>query len=140
VTSCECCSCRNAEAGDLRCLSVESQYPKLADALPTLARDLRESLLREGERELAAQVDAARVHGLCACDEEGCLGVYLAAEREPCVGYYRVVTPDAVVTLGVCRERLDWIDDNELVSPAGGDPQRRREYEALRPHVPARLP
>jgi hypothetical protein len=48
--------------------------------------------------------------------------------------------PDAVITIGVCRGHLDWIDDNEKVSLAGRDPERRREYEALRPRVPARLP
>jgi hypothetical protein len=119
---------------------MESSYPRLADALPRLARDLRESLAREGEAELAEQVDMVRVYGLCACDEEGCLGVCLAPERERCVGGYRVVTPGAVITVGLCRERLDWIDDNEKVSPAGRDPERRREYERLRSQVPARRP
>ncbi len=119
---------------------MDTQCPKLVDGLPTLARDLRQSLIRGDEHKLAEQVDEARVHALCACDEEGCLGVYLAPERGPCTGQYRVVTPDAVVTIGVCQEILDWIDDNELVSPAGSDPQRRSEYEALRPHVPGRLP
>ena len=123
-----------------RLSAMGGDYPRLAERLPTLARALRESLLRKGETELAAQVDEATIHGVCGCDEEGCLGVYLAPEREPCVEHYRTVLPDAVVSIGVCRERLDWIDDNELVSPAGADPERRREYEALRPHVPQRLP
>lgn len=119
---------------------VDSPYPKLADALPRLAYELRESLLRVGETELAAQVDEARVHALCACDDEHCLGVYLGPERGPCTGDYRVVTPDAVVTVGVCRERVDWIDDNEQLSTARSDPLRRQEYEALRPRVPSRMP
>jgi hypothetical protein len=38
--------------------------------------------------------------------------------------------------LGVCRERRDWIDDNDLVRPARSDPRRRREDEALRAQVP----
>jgi hypothetical protein len=117
---------------------VRSDYPKLVGALPALTRDLRESLLREGEADLAAQLDEVRVHALCACDDPACLGVYLAPERSPCVGHYRVVTPDAVVTLGVCREQLDWIDDNESIGSARLNSERRREYEALRPHVPAR--
>jgi hypothetical protein len=118
---------------------MDRPYPKLVDALPVLARALQESLRREDEDALAEQVEEARIHALCGCDDGGCLGVYLAPEREPCVGHYRVVTPDAVITVGVCREVLDWIDDNELVSSAGSDPGRRAEYEALRPHVPSRL-
>lgn len=113
--------------------------PKLIDALPALARALQESLTREDEAALAEQVEEARVHALCGCDESGCLGVYLAPE-EPCADHYRVVTPDAVITVGVCRELLHWIDDKELVTPAGSDTRRRAEYEALRPHVPSRLP
>ena len=77
--------------------------PKLVDALPTLASDLRDSLARAAEDDLAAGVDEARVHALCACDERGCLGVYLAPEREPCSGRHRVVTADAVISVGVCR-------------------------------------
>jgi hypothetical protein len=119
---------------------MEQPYPKLVDALPALARALQESLTREDEGALAQQVEEARVHALCRCDDSGCLGVYLRPERERCVGHYRVVTPDAVITVGVCRELLDWIDDNELVTPAGSDPRRRAEYEALRPHVASRLP
>src|SRR3954447_22545118 len=40
------------------------------------------------------------------------------------------------VGLGVCRERLDWIDDNHLVRPGRSDPRRRRENDALRAQVP----
>lgn len=116
-----------------------AQHPKLVEALPALARALQESLEREGEACLAEQVEEARVYALCGCDDRACLGVYLAAEREPCVGHYRAVLPDAVVSVGVCREHLEWIDDNELISAAGRDPRRRAEYEALRPHVPSRL-
>lgn len=119
---------------------MEHSLPRLADRLPALATALRESLLREGEPELAAQLETAEVHALCGCDDRACLGVYLAPERETCGDGYRVVMPDAVITLGVCRERLDWIDDNELLTPAGRDPRRRAEYEALRPLVPLRLP
>ncbi len=121
-------------------LRMERSLPRLVDALPALAAALRESLLREGEPGLAAQLETAQVHALCRCDDRACLGVYLAPEREPCGDAYRVVMPDAVITLGVCHERLDWIDDNELLTPAGSDPRRRAEYEALRPLVPSRLP
>lgn len=119
---------------------VEKRCPQLVDALPALARALRESLLRAGEPELAAQIDVARVHALCGCENDRCLGVYLAGEREPCGDEYRAVLPDAVVSLGVCRGQLEWIDDDEDLSPAREDPRRRSEYEALRPHVPMRLP
>src|SRR4051794_28095332 len=40
------------------------------------------------------------------------------------------------VGLGVCGERLDWIDDHDLVRPARSDPRRRRENQALRAQVP----
>src|SRR3954468_9910508 len=40
------------------------------------------------------------------------------------------------VGLGVCRERLDWIDDTHLVRPARSEPRRRRENDALRAQVP----
>lgn len=118
---------------------MAAEHPKLIDGLPTLACELRESLLREGEADLAAQVDEATIHALCGCNDEGCFGVYLAPERGPCIGHYRVVLPDAVVSVGVCRESLDWIDARDWQA-ADAHPERRQEYEALRPHVPTRLP
>jgi hypothetical protein len=118
-----------------------ADLPKLADALPTLAAALRESLLREGEEDLAAQVDEARVHATCGCDEEGCVSVYLAEPRAaPCGDAYRVVTPDAVVTLGVCAGRLDCIEDNGLRTAGDDIPARAREYRAIEGTMPTREP
>ncbi len=119
---------------------VVDHLPKLVDALPTLAAALRDSLLREGDAELAAQVDEVRIHATCGCDEEGCLSVYVAAARgAPCGDTYRVVMPDAVVTIGVCAEQIEYIEDGVL-QEADDTPDRRREYRALEGTVPTRLP
>ena len=76
----------------------------------------------------------------CGCDEEGCLSVYVAAARgAPCGDTYRVVMPDAVVTIGVCAEQIEYIEDGVL-READDTPDRRREYRALEGTVPTRLP
>jgi hypothetical protein len=118
---------------------MRDRQPKLVDVLPALARELCESLLSEGESELAAQVHQARVHALCACGNSDCTGVFLGPERGPCVGHYRAVLTAAVVSLGVCRGRLEWIDDRDLTG-ALANATRRVEWEALRPYVAARMP
>ncbi len=118
-----------------------ADLPKLVDVLPTLAAALRESLVREGEADLAAQVDEVRVHATCRYDEEGCLSVYVAAARgAPCDDAYRVVTPDAVVTLGVCAERIEYIEDNGVLRDANDAADRWREYRAVEGTLPTRLP
>jgi hypothetical protein len=89
-----------------------NDFPRLADALPTPAMALRTSLAREGEPALAAQLDQVRVHATCACGGEGCLSVYVAPPRDaPCGDAYRVELPTAVFSIGVCAERLEFIDD-----------------------------
>jgi hypothetical protein len=118
-----------------------TELPRLADSLPTLATALRASLLRSGEPVLAEQVDDVRIHATCACDEEGCLSLYVAAPRgAPCGDGYRAVLPDAVISLGVCNERLEYIEDNALIRAAQDTPARSSEYRRLQGRVPARMP
>lgn len=118
-----------------------NDLPRLAEALPTLATALRTSLLREGEQDLAKQVDEVRVHATCACDEEGCLSLYLAPRRHTaCVDAYRVVLPDAVISIGVCAERMEFIEDNAVVRAAEDTPARSSEYRVLVGRVPTRSP
>ena len=67
--------------------------------------------------------------------------MYVAATRgAPCGDAYRVVTPDAVVTLGVCAEQVEYIEDNGVLRDADDTPDRWREYRALEATVPTRLP
>jgi len=46
---------------------LQHPLPRLADRLPAHAAALRESLLREGEPELASQLETAEVHAPCGC-------------------------------------------------------------------------
>ena len=117
-----------------------TELPKLSDALPTLSAALRTSLLREGEPALAEQVESLRIHATCACDEEGCLSLYVAAPRSAPCGDYRVVLPDAVITIGVCDERMEYIEDNALMRDAEDTPARMGEYGAVEGTVPTRAP
>jgi hypothetical protein len=115
--------------------------PKLADALPTLATALRASLLCEREQALARQVDELHIHATCACDEDGRLSLYVAPIRSaPCGDNYRAVLPDALISIGVCGERIEYIEDNALVRDAEDTATRSREYGALEGTVPTRLP
>ncbi len=67
--------------------------------------------------------------------------MYVAAARgAPCGDGYRVVTPDAVVTLGVCAEQIEYIEDNGVLRDADDTVDRWREYRALEGTVPTRLP
>ena len=121
---------------------MEEQYfPLLTEALPTMASALRESLQQEGEDVLARQVDEARIYATCACGQPECgsVSVMPPAERETPCPEYRVVTPRAVVTVGVCHERLEWIEDQWLRDD-DEDAQRSAEYRALQGTIPALAP
>jgi hypothetical protein len=118
-----------------------NDLPRLAEALPTLATALRTSLLREGERALAEQLDELRVHATCACGEEGCLSLYVASRRDaPCRDAYRMVLPDALISVGVCAERIEFIEDNALVRDGEDTSARSSEYRAVVSRVPTRSP
>jgi hypothetical protein len=118
-----------------------NDLPRLAEALPTLAAALRTSLLGEGEQALAEQVDELRVHATCACGEEGCLSLYVAPRRDsPCGHGYRVVLPDGVISIGVCGERMEFIEDNALIRDREDTPARSSEYRAVVGRVPTRSP
>lgn len=109
--------------------------PKLVEALPTLGSTLKDSLLREGEDGLAKQVDTAEIHAFCECDLEGCRSFWLAPPMEgKCEGEYRVVLPDAVISIGVCDEKMGWVHDERLGQPY--DAARHAECERLKDLVP----
>jgi hypothetical protein len=119
---------------------VVTDLPKLAEALPTLAAALGASLVREGEWDLARQVGEVRIDATCACDDEGCLSLYVAPSRSVPCGEYRAVLPDAVISVGVCGERIEYIEDNALLRDADDTPARSSEYGAVEGTVPTRLP
>ena len=108
--------------------------PRLADALPTLTRELRASLVREGEPELAEQLDSLVVRATCDCGEAGCRSVYLAPWPSAAGGEYRVVLPDAVVTVGVRDGRLESIEDYAFAADEP-NPARAAEFAALKGRV-----
>lgn len=125
---------------DAAVTSSEDTRPLMSVSLPTLTAALKPSLLREGEPALSAQVDVARIHALCYCGEPDCLTFFLAPPDEsPCIGAYRVVMPDAVMTIGVCNEQMWRVEDDTN----GRQDERTRakvaEYGALRSRV-ARAP
>jgi hypothetical protein len=116
----------------------QDRPPRLSDVLPTVFAVLGPSLAAGGEPELAARANDLRVHAYCDCDESACLSFHVSAPAPtPCPGEYRVVTPSAVATIGVCDGEMDWIEDLAL----GDDEQtraRRAEYARLMETVPGR--
>lgn len=118
-----------------------AELPKLSEVLPTLAMALRTSLLRVGEPTLAQQVDELRIHATCACQEDGCLSLFVAAPRGvPCGDDCRTALPDAVISIGVCADRMEYIEDNALIRDAEDTLARSSEYRAVEGTVPTRLP
>jgi hypothetical protein len=67
------------------------------------------------------------------------MSFYLSEPRSPCPGSYRVVLPSAVLTVGVCDERIGWVQD-EALDEKDETVQRLREYRALVGVVPRRPP
>ena len=92
-------------------MKTSGAFPLLTDVLPTLSAELKPSLIRAGEMALAASIDSLRVHALCNCGDPECMKLYTSAEKHPCPGDYRVVLPDAVLTMGVCEEAISSIED-----------------------------
>ncbi len=91
--------------------------PLLTTALPTIASDLHASLVRGGHTALAAQVESARVYGLCGCGLPGCMSLRLEPEGNGlCPGEYEVLLLDAFVSVGSCDGRLVDVDDEALDS------------------------
>jgi len=110
--------------------------PLLADAMPTVAARLRESLRAEGEQALAEQVDTSRVHALCSCGEDYCFSFYLAPpipvpERQ---ARWTGLAPHGFESVGIDNGQLVWVQD-EFRGPAEGltEEGRRaiREYQSL---------
>ncbi len=99
-----------------------AQPPLLTDVLPLMAAALKPSLLREKEPGLAASIDTLRVEALCSCGQPDCMTLFATLDPSPCRGDYRVVCPDAVLTIGVCDERIWSIEDvREMVNEARFD-------------------
>lgn len=116
-----------------------AELPFLRDALPALYTELRSSLVQMGENELALQLDDAQVHAFCDCSEIACRSFYLSMPRAgPCEGDYRVVTPPAVLTVGVCDGTIDYVGDHAL--GGSSDEARRTEWNDLREVVPGAPP
>jgi hypothetical protein len=114
---------------------MATESPLLFDALPTVAAALERSLAEEGEHNLARSLREARVHALCECGASDCMSFYLSEPRSPCPGKYRVVLPSAVMTVGVCDERIEWVQD-EALDEDDETSQRLREYRNLLGAVP----
>ena len=95
--------------------------------------------MREGEPELAEQLDRLLVRATCDCDEEGCRSVYLAPWPSAVGGEYRFVLPDAVVTVGVRDGRLESIEDYALAADEP-NPARAAEFAALEGRVARATP
>lgn len=53
-----------------------SGQPLLKEALPELASELYDLLIKKNEIELAQQIDSLRIIELCSCDEEFCSTFY----------------------------------------------------------------
>ena len=133
----------NAGAVEPRLPSVRMrpEPPLFLEALPTLGAALQRSLLDEDEPHLAASLSTARVYALCECGEPACMSFYLSPPIEgPCPGEYRVVIPAAVMTLGVCDEQIDWVQDEVLGRTDEETLRRRSEYESLGRVVPRFAP
>jgi hypothetical protein len=121
-------------------MTSDAHPPLLREALPTVATALASSLAEAGEVALAAQIETARVHALCECAEDTCMSFYLSPPLVGrCPGEYRVVTPDAVTTIGVCDEQLGWVQD-ETIDNHPETPRRLAEYWALEGQVPRHVP
>ncbi len=115
--------------------------PLLTDAMPTVAARLRKSLRAEGEQSLAQQVDTARVHALCRCDEDSCFSFYLAPpiplrERR---SRWTGLAPDGFDSIAIDNGQLAYVQD-ALIGPAEAltEEERRaiREYQSLVGLVP----
>jgi hypothetical protein len=55
---------------------VESARPRIVERWPKLARRLRDALIRDGEAELASQVDELRGLAMCDCGDDFCQSFY----------------------------------------------------------------
>jgi hypothetical protein len=55
---------------------VGSDAPKLVERWPKLASQLRGALLRDGEVELASQVEDLRILEMCDCGDDFCQSFY----------------------------------------------------------------
>jgi hypothetical protein len=58
------------------------EAPLLANVWPEVADELRESLLGEGETELAEQVANLRLVGACGCGDDFCQSIRTTAPRQ----------------------------------------------------------
>jgi hypothetical protein len=114
------------------------QPPLVSEALPTLARALKESLIREGEPELAAQLEQARIHALCGCGDRECMSFYVMPpeDERSRPGDYNTLEPDAVIAVDIHKGRMTFIED--LVTRRWDPDTRARlaEYEAVAAVVP----
>ena len=76
-----------------------------------------------------------------SAESPDCMSFYLSQPIEgPCPGEYRVVMPAAVMTVGVCDERIGWVQDEALGRTDELTLRRRTEYEALGSTVPRHAP
>jgi hypothetical protein len=115
--------------------------PRLADALPSVATALEQSLRDEGELGLARSLANARVYALCECSQHDCMSFYLSPPLDgPCPGDYRVVMPRAVMTVAVCDETIGWVQDEALDMDDAEVRARLREFRALEGIVPRHRP
>lgn len=55
---------------------METAAPRLVERWPKLAYQVRNALIRDGETELATQIDALRVLEMCDCGEDCCQSFY----------------------------------------------------------------
>lgn len=79
--------------------------------MPTVATWLRAGLRDDGEALLAEQVDTARVHALCECDEDYCFSFYLMppipiSERR---GRWTGTMPNGFESIGIDEGRMAWV-------------------------------
>lgn len=96
-------------------MTTKWKGPLLREVLPELASELKEGLARQGEPDLAAQIDGLRIKSLCGCDDDFCGSFYTG---EPPNGrwsdlgdhYSLPVETDWLIVLDVVDGRIRFVE------------------------------
>jgi hypothetical protein len=57
-------------------MTTKWKGPFVREVLPELASELKDALARQGQPDLAAQIDGLRIKSLCGCDDDFCGSFY----------------------------------------------------------------